>query len=207
MGLYEAGGKRALDVVVALAGLPLLGLAVIVLTPLFKLGDRGPVFYRSQRRGVGGQHFTMYKFRSMAVDAPDLRHADLSTVNADDDGRVTRLGRVLRRTSIDELPQLINVLRGDMSFVGPRPNLTTQSWDELTAEERKRIQVRPGITGLSQALYRNSASTRQKYMIDCLYVDRVSLAMDARIVARTLLSVAQAKNINGGMQQQRRTRE
>ncbi|WP_262003471.1 sugar transferase [Microbacterium sp. Mcb102] len=196
MTVYRSVGKRSLDVFGAMIALPALGIAVAVVAPLVLLSDRGPVFYRSRRRGRDGTHFTMLKFRSMTPDAPDLRNADLSTVNSDSDARVTRLGRLLRKTSVDELPQIINVLKGDMSFVGPRPNMTRQSWDELSDVERKRIRVRPGITGLSQALHRNAASTRLKYRLDGLYVDRVSLGLDATVLVKTFTSVFAGKNIN-----------
>lgn len=197
MSLYARTGKRVFDFFGALLMLPVLGAAMLIAAPLIKISDGGPVFYGSRRRGMNGGHFTMLKFRSMTVDAPDLRNKDLSTVNDEFDPRVTALGRVLRKTSVDELPQLINVLRGDMSFVGPRPNMTRQTWEELGPLERKRIQVRPGITGLSQAFYRNSASTAQKYRIDCLYVDRISLGLDTRVLLQTVRSVIGARNING----------
>lgn len=196
MTIYRSGGKRALDIAGAIVLLPVLGLSVLIVAPLVKLSDRGPVFYASQRRGKDGIHFTMLKFRSMSVNAPDLRNSDLSTVNSDVDPRVTTLGRVLRKTSVDELPQLLNVLKGDMSFVGPRPNMTRQAWGELTDIERKRVRVRPGITGLSQAMHRNAASTEVKYRLDSQYVDVLSFRLDLTILVRTAWSVFAAKNIN-----------
>lgn len=193
---YRNFGKRMLDVAAALLLLPLVLLAVVFVAPLTWLSDRGPVLYMSTRRGRNGRHFSMYKFRSMKVDAPDVRNADGSTVNSDDDPRVTKIGRLLRLTSVDELPQVWNVLRGDMSFVGPRPNMTRQSWDELTPIERKRVVVRPGITGLAQARHRNAATTAMKYRIDAEYVDHVSFALDARIIGWTVRSVVRARNVN-----------
>ncbi|SDL48494.1 sugar transferase [Tessaracoccus oleiagri] len=196
MSLYRRYGKRILDLALGVVALPLVGAAALVVVPAIRLEDGGPALYRSQRRGLRGRHFTMLKFRSMGVGAPDLRNADLSTLNSDDDPRVTRVGRIIRKLSVDELPQVLNVLRGDMSFVGPRPNMTRQSWDELTEQERKRVQVRPGITGLSQAYHRNAATTQQKYALDCEYVDTVSLLLDLKIIAKTFTSVLAARNIN-----------
>lgn len=196
MSLYRVMGKRTFDIAGAVITLPLLGIATLFIAPAIKIDNNGPVFYRSQRRGRNGEHFTMLKFRSMVADAPDLRNADLSTLTSATDPRVTRIGRLLRRTSVDELPQILNVLRGDMSFVGPRPNMTLQTWEELSDVEKKRVRVRPGITGLTQALYRNSISTARKYQLDCAYVDRVSFSVDLKIILRTAISVSGAKNIH-----------
>lgn len=196
MTFYQRYGKRAFDLAAGVAMLPLLAAAAVVTVPAIRLSDGGPALYRSERRGRHGRHFTMYKFRSMTVGAPDIRNADHSTLNSDNDSRVTPIGRLLRKTSIDELPQIFNVLKGDMSFVGPRPNMTRQTWDELTDVERKRIQVRPGITGLAQAYHRNAASTQEKYRLDCSYVDDFSFGMDLRILLKTASSVAASKNIN-----------
>lgn len=196
MGLYRRVGKRTLDFAGALCAMPLLVVIGSAAAIAVRLNDGEPAIYRSQRRGRGGREFTMYKFRSMTINAPDIRNNDRSTLNSEDDPRVTRVGRFLRKSSIDELPQIVNVLKGDMSFVGPRPNMTSQKWEELTDIERKRVQVRPGITGLSQAYHRNSASTGQKYELDCDYVDRLSLALDAEVMIKTFFSVVGAKNIN-----------
>ncbi|WP_218975384.1 sugar transferase [Tessaracoccus massiliensis] len=185
-----------LDIVASLAALPLFAAVSVVLVPLIRLSDGGPALYVSQRRGMDGRHFTMYKFRTMKVNAPELRNADLSTVTSDSDPRVTKVGRVLRGASLDELPQLINVLKGDMSLVGPRPNLTRQTWDELTDIERKRLRARPGITGWAQAELRNSGTTAEKYMLDARYVDELSFVLDFRILLKTVMSVITAKNIN-----------
>ncbi|SNU02002.1 Sugar transferase involved in LPS biosynthesis (colanic, teichoic acid) [Ruaniaceae bacterium KH17] len=196
MSVYESVGKRALDVAGAIVALPILGAVTVVVAPIIKLSDGGPVFFLGERRGRSGQHFTMYKFRSMRVNAPDLRNSDLSTVNSDSDPRVTRIGRILRATSLDELPQILNVLKGDMSFVGPRPNMTTQTWDELTDLERKRLRVRPGITGLAQASRRNAATSIEKYEIDEYYVDNLSMLLDLRVIGETISAVVASRNIN-----------
>lgn len=193
MNLYRNGGKRALDITLALAGLPFVGVATAIATPVLRK-DGGPALYRSTRLGLNQQPFTMLKFRSMAVDAADLRNPDGSTFNAEDDPRVTPAGRFMRRTSLDELPQLWNVLRGDMSFVGPRPSPTgNQSrYDDVAL---RRFEVRPGITGLDQAINRNAGSLAERFANDARYVDTYSLRMDLWILARTFLRVGRQEGL------------
>lgn len=187
MSFYRRGGKRALDIALALAGLPVVGATAIIAGPLLRR-DGGPALHRSTRLGLGQEPFTMFKFRSMIVNAPDLRNADGSTYNAEDDPRVTPVGRVLRRTSLDELPQLWNVLRGDMSFVGPRPSPTgnQRRYDDVAL---RRFEVRPGITGLDQAINRNAGTLAERFANDARYVDTYSLRLDLWILARTFLRV------------------
>lgn len=120
--MYRYGIKRVFDIIGSLLLLPFLLIIMIPVAIIIKLEDKGPVFYNAPRLGKGMREFPMYKFRSMKVNAPDIRNEDGSTFNSDDDPRVTKIGNVLRKTSIDELPQLLNVLKGDMSFVGPRPS-------------------------------------------------------------------------------------
>ena len=193
MSLYRKGGKRALDIALALAGLPVVGATAIIAGPLLRR-DGGPALHRSTRLGHGQAPFTMLKFRSMIVDAPDLRNADGSTFNAADDPRVTPVGRVLRRTSLDELPQILNVLRGDMSFVGPRPSPTgNQSrYDEVAL---RRFEVKPGITGLDQALNRNSGTLEERFANDARYVEDCSLSLDLWILGRTFLGVGRQEGL------------
>ena len=148
--MYKNLWKRVLDVVLALLALPFVAIAVAVFAPIVHFTDKGPAFYNAQRLGKDGKPFKMYKLRSMYVNAPDIRNADGSTYNGDDDPRVTPVGRFMRKTSIDELPQILNVLKGDMSWIGPRPD----PLDDLqiyTPRQRTKLQVRPGITGYSQA--------------------------------------------------------
>lgn len=139
----------------------------------------------------------MIKLRTMYVDSEDLRNSDGSTYSADDDSRVTPFGRLLRRLSIDELPQIFNVLKGDMSFIGPRPHLATAELSELDEARIKRLRVRPGITGYSQAYFRNSIGMQKKIEYDCFYVDNVSLWLDIKIAFKTIATVLSRKNING----------
>jgi lipopolysaccharide/colanic/teichoic acid biosynthesis glycosyltransferase len=169
---------------------------LLIVGPIIFLSDRGPIFYLSKRIGVNGKVFNMYKFRSMKVDSPDIRNSDKSTYNGTNDPRVTRVGRIIRKLSIDEIPQLINVLKGDMSFVGPRPNMATTHYEDLDEIRKIRLKVRPGITGYSQAYFRNSISAIDKYKNDVFYVNNLSFFLDVKIFFKTIISVVFAKNIN-----------
>lgn len=194
--MYKKFVKRLLDIVISLIALPFVGLAILIFAPIIYLTDRGPVFYNAPRRGMNGKVFKMLKLRSMKVNAPVLKNADGSTYSGDDDPRVTKIGRIMRKLSIDELPQILNVLIGDMSFVGPRPNLATVAYEDMDEMRKKRLTVRPGITGYSQAYFRNSIPQEQKLVNDCHYVDKLSFLFDVKILIQTVLSVLGSKNIN-----------
>ena len=180
-----------------LIALPFFEIIFVILAPIIFLTDRGPVFYNAPRLGKNGKVFKMYKFRSMRVNAPDIRNKDGSTYNGEDDPRVTWIGRIMRKTSLDEVPQLLNVLNGDMSIIGPRPFVTTHyyGYDKLEPKMKKRISVRPGITGYSQAYFRNSISQDEKIEKDCYYADHVSFALDIKIFFQTVKSVLMHENI------------
>lgn len=194
--MYKRFIKRLLDILVALVALPFVLLLILIIAPFIFFEDRGPIFYNGERRGLNGKTFKMYKFRSMHVNAPDIRNKDSSTYNSDVDPRVTKVGYFLRKTSLDEVLQFLNVLKGDMSLVGPRPNLTSKSLESLNELERKRITIRPGITGYNQAYFRNSIPQREKYINDCYYVDHISFIFDAKIIFQTIKAVVLKKNIN-----------
>jgi exopolysaccharide biosynthesis polyprenyl glycosylphosphotransferase len=174
--------KRALDVAGATAGLvvaaPVLGAAAL----LIKREDGGPVLYRQERVGRDGESFRVLKLRTMVVDAE--RQGAGYAVD-DRDPRITRVGDVLRRTSLDELPQLWNVLRGDMSLVGPRPTLRYQV-EQYTDRQRRRLEVRPGLTGWAQVNGRTSLPWSERIELDVWYVEHRSLLLDLRILARTV---------------------
>ena len=193
--MYKHFFKRLIDILVSLLALPFVLLAVVIMAPFIYLEDKGPVFYNATRRGRNGKNFTMFKLRSMYVNAPDLRNADGSTFNSDKDPRVTKVGRFMRKTSVDELPQILNVLLGHMSFIGPRPTLAKTPYEELPQINKKRLQVRPGITGYAQAYYRNSITQQEKFQHDCYYVDNVSFLMDVKILLQTVKSVLKRENI------------
>lgn len=196
--MYKLLFKRLIDIIGSLFLLPFVLIAIIVLGPIIYFTDRGPIFYNAERLGVKCRKFKMYKLRSMYVNAPDLRNPDGSTYNSDYDPRVTPIGRIMRKTSIDELPQFLNVLFGDMSFIGPRPTLTGNAgkYDSLEGEQKRRYDVRPGVTGYAQAYFRNSISQQEKYHWDAYYADNVSFMLDVKIVFQTVYSVIARKNIN-----------
>jgi exopolysaccharide biosynthesis polyprenyl glycosylphosphotransferase len=191
--------KRMFDVGVAGSMLLLTAIPCLVVAAIIKLGDRGPVFYRQRRIGEGDRPFEVLKFRTMVVDADhigDGRIAGLkdgsmsmadavSALKQADDPRITRVGRFLRATSLDELPQIINVLRGQMSIVGPRP-LRDFEVDSLAGWERDRQHVKPGLTGLWQVSGRSGVGWEERLSMDYLYVRHWSLAGDARILCATI---------------------
>ena len=193
--MYAKVFKRILDIVLSLIGLIFFIIAFIIVAPLIWFNDRGPIFYSAYRLGKNGKKFKMYKFRSMKVNAPDIRNKDGSTYNGDDDPRITKIGRILRKTSIDELPQIINVLIGDMSFIGPRPFLVGK-FDSITQKKLEIITaVRPGITGYSQSYFRNSISQNEKMKNDIYYVEHLSFLFDIKIFFKTIISVIKKENI------------
>jgi len=193
--VYRHFFKRAVDILVSLIALPFVLLVIVVCAPLIYFTDKGPVFYNATRRGMNGKTFTMYKLRSMYVNSPDIRNADGSTYNGEKDPRVTRIGRILRKTSLDEFPQFLNVLKGDMSLIGPRPTLATTPYEELSEQSKKRLQVRPGVTGYVQAYFRNSITQEEKIKYACYYVDNITFLMDVKIILRTVKSVLKRENV------------
>ena len=195
MSLYRRGGKRLLDVVLATLGMlvaiPLLAVAAVAI----KLDSPGPVFHRAARVGRGGRLFTFLKLRSMRADAQELRglllHRNITkgpTFKLHDDPRVTRVGRLLRKTSLDELPQLFHVLRGDMSLVGPRPPFPEEV-EHYEAWMRRRLEVRPGLTCLWQIRGRSDLPFDEWMRLDVAYVESYSLGLDLRILLLTIPAV------------------
>ena len=193
--MYKLFFKRFIDIVCSLIALPIFLLSFIICAPLIYLEDKGPVFYNADRRGRNGEVFKMYKFRSMYVDSPYMKNADGSTYSGEDDPRITKIGRLMRKTSVDELPQILNILKGDMSIVGPRPTLPTKEWDASDSTRVKRFSVRPGITGYSQAYFRNSITQTEKFKYDCYYIDNLSFIMDVKVIFVTAFNVLKRKNI------------
>lgn len=187
--------KRTFDILLSLILMIPVILIVIISYVFIKIEDGGPLFYKAERTGLFGIPFKMYKLRSMKENAPDIRLEDGSTFNGDDDPRVTKFGKFARKTSIDELPQIINVLKGDMSFIGPRPD-TPMYLDKYTDEEKIILTVRPGITGYNQAINRNSVLTKEKLENDVYYVKHLSLFFDLKIIFMTINTIIMRKNIN-----------
>ena len=185
--------KRAMDIVGAVFGLFLFGIAMLIFAPLIKLESKGPVLFRQTRIGKGGRRFEIYKFRSMVNDAEEKK-ADLINENQmdgqifklKDDPRVTRVGKFMRKFSIDELPQFINVLRGQMSLVGTRPP-TEDEFLEYETVHRRRISIKPGMTGLWQVSGRSSVTDFDDIVrLDCEYIDNWSVGQDIKILFKTV---------------------
>ena len=202
-GIYEKYIKRVLDIICALLAIITFWWLYLIIAVFVRVKMGTPVIFRQLRPGMidsktGKERiFYMYKFRSMRVNSPDIRNDDGSTFNGENDSRVTKVGKVMRKTSIDEVPQILNVLKGDMSIIGPRPFVTThyKGYEKLGDKERKRLEVRPGITGYSQAYYRNSIGKEEKIDNDCYYTENVSLILDIRIFVKTIKSVIRRENI------------
>ena len=187
--------KRIFDLIFGLIALPFVLLLVIIIGPIIWLDDKGPIFYAGKRIGKGGKPFGMLKFRSMKVNAPDIRLEDGSTYNGDDDPRVTKIGRFLRKTSLDEIPQFLNVLTGEMSLIGIRPD--PLDWlEKYNEHERFILTVKPGITGYNQAYYRNSADGALKLKNDVYYAENISFLLDVKIFFKTIKTVICRENIN-----------
>ncbi len=193
--MYKLFFKRFIDIICGILGCLAFAVAFVFVAPIIHFTDKGPVFYNATRRGKNGKNFKMYKFRSMIVNAPDIKNSDGSTYNSDNDPRLTKIGRIMRKTSIDELPQFINVLKGDMSMIGPRPTLANKPFDQVDKSIIKRYDVRPGITGYSQAYFRNSITQQEKFMHDCYYVENLSFMMDIKVILKTIKSVVKSENI------------
>ncbi len=194
--MYKHFFKRVIDIIIGLIALPFVLLVIIIFGPIIYFTDRGPIFYNANRVGLNMKLFKMYKLRSMKVNAPDLRNEDGSTFNSDNDPRVTSVGLFLRKTSLDEFPQFINVLKGDMSIIGPRPILPKDDYSEMEEYLIKMKKVRPGITGYNQAYFRNSISRLDKYKNDAYYAENLSFIMDTKIFINTIRTVLLSKNIN-----------
>lgn len=158
---------------------------------LIKIGSPGPVFFTQKRGGKDGKHFTIYKFRTM-IHEPEKRDLDLNISLTDP--RITKIGHILRNTSLDELPQLINILKGDMAFVGPRPTLTSQT-DKYNNYQKQRLSVRPGVTGLAQINGRNAISWSEKIDIDIEYIRKKNIRYDLSIIFQTFFKVIRPEGI------------
>lgn len=177
--------KRLVDVGVATVALLLLSPLLAAVAIAIYAGDGGPVLFRQRRVGKNAREFSIYKFRSMVMNAEKI--GGFST--ADGDPRITRIGRFIRRTSIDELPQLFNVLLGDMSLVGPRPDVPAQRPTYTDEEWALRHKVRPGITGLAQATLRSEATVEQRKQMDLRYANQSSVSLDVKIIILTFKQV------------------
>ncbi|HEU5173895.1 MAG TPA: sugar transferase [Gemmatimonadaceae bacterium] len=202
--LSDAGyrrAKRALDIVVSVTLLPLIVPVLLLCALAIRLDSPGPVFFSQSRTGRGGHRFRMWKLRTMVRNADELKaqYAHLNELTypdfkITDDPRITRVGRVLRRTSLDELPQIVNVLKGDMSLVGPRPTSFSASTYRLW--HTARLEVQPGITGLWQISGRNELDFDDRLRLDVAYIRHRSFTLDLAILVRTIGTVASGRGAN-----------
>lgn len=182
---------RIFDILVAALALAVLSPVLLVAAIAIKLTSRGPVVYRQRRVGRGGREFEMWKLRTMVQGSDPV---GVGKVVYRDDPRVTAPGRLLRRTSLDEIPNFVNVLRGEMAIVGPRPTIMAQV-DDYTAHQKRRHEVLPGITGWAQVQGRAGIPWEERIELDVWYVDHRTLGLDARILARTVWLVATAQGL------------
>ncbi len=194
--MYRGFLKRLIDIIFAVIILVVSSPVLLVIAIAVKLDSRGPAIFSQRRLGRNGKEFNMYKFRTMVVDA------EKSGVYSDNkDPRVTRVGGLLRKTSLDELPQCVNIIRGDMSFVGFRPPLTYHPWpfEDYTEEQKRMFAVRPGITGWAQVHGRRTVEWHKRIEMNVWYAQNVSFLLDCKIVAMTIFKVLRnADNENIG---------
>ena len=172
--------KRLLDIIISLIVLIVFSLPILILSIVIKLEDKGPVLFKQTRTGYKGKEFKLYKFRSMTIDNDVL--------NNKSENKLTKVGKYIRKTSLDELPQFINILKGDMSLIGPRPWIV-EYYNNFTDEQKKRVDVLPGITGLAQATGRNNITIFEKINYDLEYVNNYSLLMDIKVIFLTIKTV------------------
>lgn len=195
--MYKNYIKRILDIIFALILMVFILPVILVCGVLIKIEDGGPIFYLGERLGKNKTVFKMYKLRSMKVNAPDIRNKDGSTYNAVDDPRLTKVGKFVRKTSLDELPQIINILRGDMSFIGPRPDLPEHLYCYENDEVRK-LEVLPGVSGYNQAYHRNAVIWKERLKNDVYYVEYISFMLDLKILFRTMFIILLRKGVYNG---------
>lgn len=188
--------KRIFDILASLLAIVILSPFLLIFSIILKLDSKGPILFKQKRLGKNGKIFTIYKFRTMVVNAENI--GDGISIKSDKDPRITKVGGVYRKTSIDELPQLFNVLLGDMSLVGPRPPVIYTPYDgyeNYPEWAKKRFEMRPGVTGLAQVKVRNSATWDERIKIDNEYIDRFRLWLDIKILFMTVGKVFGSDNI------------
>ncbi|MHA1268001.1 MAG: sugar transferase [Candidatus Helarchaeota archaeon] len=194
MDKLQLGLKRLLDIIVSVT-------FIIILLPLFGIiallvyiSSGKPVIFKQARLGKNGVPFRIYKFRTMYNNAPDIRNPDGSAYNAEDDPRVTPIGKILRKSSLDELPQLFNVLKGEMSLVGPRPDQVDQI-RFYTDKEKQKLRMKPGITGLAQISGRNRIPWEKRKQLDLDYIENFSIVLDLKILLKTIVYIFRQKDV------------
>lgn len=186
--MYKHFFKRAFDIFFSLFGLILASIPMLIIAIAIKIDSKGPVIFKQERVGKNGKVFKILKFRSMCVGA---EQTGSGVYSGKGDTRVTKVGNILRKTSLDEIPQLLSVLKGDMSFIGPRPPLTYHpwTWEKYTEEQKRMFEVRPGITGWAQINGRKDVEWNKRIRLNVWYVDHVSLWLDIKILFKTVFKV------------------
>ena len=187
--MYRKVIKRALDILISFLSLVILSPVLLITAIAVKIDSKGPALFKQTRLGRGGKEFKILKFRSMVLNA---EHTGSGVYSGKDDARVTKVGKFIRKTSIDELPQVINILAGQMSLIGPRPPLTYHPWpiEEYSDEQKRMFEVRPGITGWAQVNGRKDVEWNRRIEMNVWYVDHVSFFLDIKIFFMTIFKVA-----------------
>ena len=191
--MYKHFFKRFIDIVISLCGLTVLAIPMLIVAAAIRIESKGPAIFKQKRIGLHGKVYEIYKFRSMKVNA---EHTGSGVYSEKGDPRVTKIGKIIRATSIDELPQFINILKGEMSFIGPRPPLTYHPWPygEYTSQQKKMFEVRPGVTGWAQINGRKNVEWNRRIEMNVWYVDNVSFVLDMKIAFRTVFKVLANKD-------------
>lgn len=198
MRTINLGLKRLADIVLSTIGILVLSPILIIVAIAIKVSAPGPILFKQERLGKSGKPFYIYKFRTMIVNAEHIGEG--LHVSTEDDPRITKIGKFLRATSLDELPQLFNVVQGTMSLVGPRPPVTYHPYDgykNYPEWAKKRFSMRPGITGLTQATVRNSVSWDERIKVDNKYIDKFNILFDIKILFMTVKRVLKKEDIYG----------
>ena len=188
--------KRCMDFTGSLIGVIIISPILLLIAILIKLTSKGPVFFKQERLGKYGKPFKIFKFRTMIVNAENI--GDGLTIKSEKDSRITNVGKLLRKTSLDELPQLINVIKGEMSLVGPRPPVTYfpyEGYNNYPQWAKKRFTMQPGITGLSQITVRNSVPWDDRIVVDNEYIDNFNIWLDIKILFKTFLKIFKSEDI------------
>lgn len=188
--------KRIIDLSGSLVGLVVISPILLIIAIAIKMTSEGPMFFKQKRLGENGEVFEIIKFRTMIVNAEKI--GDGLTVKDESDNRITKVGKILRATSLDELPQLFNVVAGQMSLVGPRPPVTYYPYDgfeNYPEWAKKRFSMRPGVTGLTQVTVRNSVSWDERIVVDNRYIDSFNVWLDIKILFKTLTKIFKTENI------------
>lgn len=192
--MYHKYLKRLLDFTGSALLLPFFGILYLIIGLAIKLEDGGSIIFSGTRLGMHQKKFKMYKFRSMKINAEDIRNADGTTYNDKNDPRVTKVGKIIRELSLDEVPQILNILKGDMSFIGPRPS-PLGNFHLYTEDYLRKFTIRPGITGYTQVYFRNNCTIEERQKNDLYYVDNINLLLDMKIVYLTARKVLRREDI------------